>query len=283
MPWGKLDDGFDENRKVLALLADNAGDDATRLIVGSAIGMWTLCLSWANRNTRKRGRTPGLLPPGLPGRQLPLSAPMMESVIGLLVKHGLWIAYPDGSWSISGFAKSLPTAQTIEARRNAGARGAASRWGKPMPPDQDALPVSISSPPATAVPATPPARASRARVPEPDRADVDKVCAALADAIVANGSKRPTITQEWKRQARFLIDQDGRTPEQILNAIAWCQTDLFWRGNILSMPKLREKYDQLRLAAQAKGGSKLKGQDTRATNTPDAIDWDDPALLAGSA
>jgi hypothetical protein len=31
--------------------------------------------------------------------------------------------------------------------------------------------------------------------------------------------------------------------------IRWCQADEFWRGNILSMPKLREKYDQLRLKA----------------------------------
>lgn len=84
----------------------------------------------------------------------------------------------------------------------------------------------------------------------PVRDDVEQACAALADAIEANGSKRPTITKTWRRDARLLIDKDGRSLDQVLTAIAWCQADAFWRGNVLSMPKLREKYDQLRLAAQ---------------------------------
>lgn len=85
---------------------------------------------------------------------------------------------------------------------------------------------------------------------EPLREDVEKVCTHLADRIEANGSKRPTITKAWRTEARLLIDKDGRTVEQILRCIDWCQDDGFWRSNILSLPKLREKYDQLRLAAQ---------------------------------
>jgi hypothetical protein len=46
-----------------------------------------------------------------------------------------------------------------------------------------------------------------------------------------------------------MLDRDGRTEDQIHRAIDWCQDDEFWRANILSMPKLREKYDQLRLRA----------------------------------
>ncbi|MBK3595779.1 hypothetical protein, partial [Streptomyces sp. MBT51] len=84
----------------------------------------------------------------------------------------------------------------------------------------------------------------------PTRDDVEQACAALANAIEANGSKRPTITKTWRREARLLIDRDGRSLDQVLTAIAWCQADTFWRGNVLSMPKLRAKYDQLRLAAQ---------------------------------
>lgn len=98
----------------------------------------------------------------------------------------------------------------------------------------------------------------------PDRPDVEQVCRHLADRIEANGSKRPTITKAWRDAARRLIDRDGRSVEQIVRAIDWCQDDDFWRSNILSMPKLREKYDQLRLAAQ-------RGQRTR-TNGQD-IDW----------
>lgn len=85
--------------------------------------------------------------------------------------------------------------------------------------------------------------------PEP-RVDVDHVCRHLADRIEANGSKRPTITRRWREAARLMIDRDERTAEQIVKAIDWCQDDEFWRANILSMPTLREKFDQLRLAAQ---------------------------------
>lgn len=82
------------------------------------------------------------------------------------------------------------------------------------------------------------------------RPDVDELCSLLADRIVANGSKRPRITKGWRDAARLLLDEDGRTPEQVRNAITWCQGHDFWRGVVLSMPKLREKYDQLRLAAE---------------------------------
>jgi hypothetical protein len=83
------------------------------------------------------------------------------------------------------------------------------------------------------------------------RPDVEAVCAHLADRVAANGSKRPTITAEWRKQARLLIDRDGRTPEQIHRCIDWCQNDPFWSTNILAMPKLRKQYDQLRLKAIA--------------------------------
>jgi hypothetical protein len=84
--------------------------------------------------------------------------------------------------------------------------------------------------------------------PEP-RPDVGRICAHLADRIEANGSKRPTVTARWRTEARLLLDRDGRTVDQVLRAIDWCQNDPFWRSNVLSMPKLRERYDQLRLAA----------------------------------
>ena len=81
------------------------------------------------------------------------------------------------------------------------------------------------------------------------RPELDHLCNLLADLIAANGSKRPTVGKRWIQACRLLIDRDGRTVDQVENAIRWCQADEFWRTNILSMPKLREKYDQLRLAA----------------------------------
>ena len=113
---------------------------------------------------------------------------------------------------------------------------------------------------------------------EPVRADVEKVCRALADAVVANGSKRPTITKSWRTSARLLIDKDGRSVEQILTAIDWCQNNEFWKANVLSMPKLREKYDQLRLAAQREKRAALAPTGTHGpTYTPFRNPEDDDA------
>jgi hypothetical protein len=96
------------------------------------------------------------------------------------------------------------------------------------------------------------------------RADVDALCTHLADRIEANGSKRPTIGQRWRDAARRLIDIDGRTEQQIHAAIDWCQGDEFWRSNILSMPKLREKYEQMRLqASRTTNGGKPSTTDQR--------------------
>lgn len=85
---------------------------------------------------------------------------------------------------------------------------------------------------------------------DPADAEVDRLCTLLADLIEANGSKRPTITARWRTECDRLLRLDGRAPEKIEACIRWCQADPFWRGNILSMPTLRQKYDQLRLAAK---------------------------------
>ena len=86
--------------------------------------------------------------------------------------------------------------------------------------------------------------------PTTERDDVTRLCEHLANRIEANGSKRPTIGKTWHDAARLMLDNDGRTEQEVHGAIEWCQSDEFWRSNILSMPKLREKYDQLRLQAQ---------------------------------
>lgn len=89
----------------------------------------------------------------------------------------------------------------------------------------------------------------------PARPEIERLCEHLADRIEANGSKRPTISKRWRDAVRLMLDTDGRTEEQIRGAIDWCQADDFWRSNVLSMTKLREKYDQLRLAAQRPNGT----------------------------
>lgn len=118
MPWARIDDAFDDHPKVLAVLEHEDG--------GAAIGLWTLCLTWAHRNTLRRGKTPGVVPASLPRRYL---GPGARALAGLLVKEGLWDAQAEGDgWTIHDFDQYLPTEKTSAARAEAGRKGAAKRW-----------------------------------------------------------------------------------------------------------------------------------------------------------
>lgn len=99
----------------------------------------------------------------------------------------------------------------------------------------------------------------------------------LIDLMLENNPGSSTIAKltparqaKWIAQARLLRTEDKRTPEQIEAVVRFSQADPFWRQNILSMPKLREKWDQL--VMKARGKDKLNGirewlnEDTREAN-----------------
>ena len=56
-----------------------------------------------------------------------------------------------------------------------------------------------------------------------------------------------------------MIDRDGRTVEEVARIIDWVEADDFWRANILSLPKLRQKFDTLRLQSQRPRGGQSQG------------------------
>lgn len=118
------------------------------------------------------------------------------------------------------------------------------------------------------------------RDPEPQRDDVDRICAHLAERMIANGCKPPTVTEAWRRDARLLLDADKRTEEQIHRAIDWCQGNRFWRSKVMSVGKLRDKYDQLRLDAEAErekanGNSNGRRRDYSRGGAGDPLDNED--------
>ena len=88
--------------------------------------------------------------------------------------------------------------------------------------------------------------------PEPInvRRDVESVCYHMANSVCERTGRRPRITKKWLDSARLMIDRDGRTPDQVHAAIDWVHNSEFWRANILSIPKLREKWDTLKLQAE---------------------------------
>lgn len=68
----------------------------------------------------------------------------------------------------------------------------------------------------------------------------------LYENILANNPdyKKPNL-QGWANDVRLMMERDKRTEEQIIYLMDWVQNDSFWKQNILSPSKLREKFDQL--------------------------------------
>ncbi|NOJ63332.1 MULTISPECIES: hypothetical protein [unclassified Arthrobacter] len=77
------------------------------------------------------------------------------------------------------------------------------------------------------------------------RPDVEQLLDLLEKLIIENGFKKPSRNKANTSAARLLIDRDGYTVPQIEWMIRWATNDEFWRKNILSMSKLRDKFPQL--------------------------------------
>lgn len=115
-----------------------------------------------------------------------------------------------------------------------------------------------------------------------DRPDVDEVCQHMAASVEARTGRRPRITKRWQDAARLMIDRDGHTPDQIHAAIAWIDNDDFWRANILGMPKLRDKWDTIKLQAERAQKPRLtRAEEYRARQRAEAEALD--ALWAAQA
>ena len=65
-------------------------------------------------------------------------------------------------------------------------------------------------------------------------------------------ARTPSRTVGNLDAARLLLDKDGRTTDQVKAAIDYSQDSEFWRPNIRSMTKLRDKYETLRAQAISK-------------------------------
>lgn len=122
-------------------------------------------------------------------------------------------------------------------------------------PESEAIPGSFPEHSAT----DPPRKGRDRKGEEGNVADRDDAPLShlLADLIVRNGSRQPRVGKTWLTAERLLVGVDERDPKEAERLIRWCQEHEFWRANILSMPKFREKYDTLRLqAAESKDGQK---------------------------
>lgn len=80
----------------------------------------------------------------------------------------------------------------------------------------------------------------------------------LKSLILQNNPKAKITANQiknWGEDVRLMIERDNRTIEEISEIIEWSQNHKFWKTNVLSMGKLREKFDQLTM-------QKKRGQST---------------------
>lgn len=69
-----------------------------------------------------------------------------------------------------------------------------------------------------------------------------------------NGKRQETIIR-WCADIEKLIRNDKQDVLKIEQVIRWCQSDSFWKANILSAKKLREKWNTLTVKMQSKPAS----------------------------
>ncbi|RZN55161.1 helix-turn-helix domain-containing protein [Avibacterium paragallinarum] len=60
-----------------------------------------------------------------------------------------------------------------------------------------------------------------------------------------NPDVKPPSFDSWANEIRLMRERDGRTHREICELFQWANQDSFWKANILSPAKLREKWDQL--------------------------------------
>ena len=253
MVWFNVDDGFPTSPKVLSI------PRGERM---AAVGLWTIAgASCAKHLTDGHIQAFMLDEWGAN----PASA-------DALVTSGLWERTPSGfvfhDWE--GWQR---TREDVEAsrekerlRKNAWRKKIAGEKVEPpedvsrdCPTVRPALVPRVSQHPSQAKPSpTKPSQLSTKELLVEDslepiselRPEVERLCILLRDLVVANGSKAPVIGPSWHTAARLMLVADGREPDAAERLMRWCQADSFWRGNVLSMPKFRKGYDQIRLHAE---------------------------------
>ena len=101
----------------------------------------------------------------------------------------------------------------------------------------------------------------------------DHLCTLLTELMIGNECRPPTITKEWRAEARLLLDKDRIDPDLAEKVLRWSQADPFWRTNIHSMPKFRAQFDQLRTKRKQAHDEGKANRANGRTPEPDAGFW----------
>jgi len=87
--------------------------------------------------------------------------------------------------------------------------------------------------------------------------DPERLSQFLRNLILHNdeGARVPKLKakafKRWIKEADLLLRKDKRSLKEAIAVMRWCQDSEFWRPNILSVAKFREKYTTLKLQYKA--------------------------------
>lgn len=243
MPWMKVDDSLTGSRKWLSIPRKHRYE---------AVGVWVWAGSWSAKEL-----TDGVIP------KFMLEEWGVRKIIkDHLVSSSLWSEDEQNVFH-SKWDEYQPMKSDVEADREKN-REKLRKWRgankgvtegvtglhtnvkpvsnrKPLPDPTHTLKETLSSEAAGAA----------------TRPEVESLLNLMEERVEANGSKKPSRSKKNHDAARLLIDRDGYTPEQVAWMIRWATNDEFWRQNILSMSKLREKFEQLKIKS---GAGKQSGE-----------------------
>lgn len=86
--------------------------------------------------------------------------------------------------------------------------------------------------------------------------------------------KQPNV-QKWASDFDKILRIDKRPVEDIRSVMAWAQRDSFWKSNILSPKKLRDKFDTLYMQMNSRGPRQDKPTQQNTPNSWNALNqWD---------
>ena len=233
MSWAKFDDRYDDNRKVKRAWRDNP----------AAVGLHAMAITYCCRH-----RTDGLVDLDWIEEKLP-NARQRAAILRTLEERGLFSRVDDEHYIVNDYLVYNPSREDKENQSRGAKAAALARWGK-RDASEDAMrdACETHSDPHAEPNATPLPNPTPTQV-EPDRPDVDRLLKTLAELMLGNDPKAKVApeSKRWRTDMRLLIDADKRPVDEIEQVIRWCQADQFWRSNILSPGKLREKYTALLL------------------------------------
>lgn len=114
---------------------------------------------------------------------------------------------------------------------------------------------------------------NKSEIPKPSRykyTDDDMKCAKwfFNELQKLQPNRKEPNYESWAQSFRLMREQDDRTFAEIRKLYRWVHADMFWKAQILSPDKLREKFDDLWLKMDvAQAGASQSGENARANQS----------------